>query len=55
MLRLLAEAQRLFSPASIARAQNCVPIALDANDGAVVAANYQIVISAYQDVRIPGR
>jgi hypothetical protein len=44
MVRLLAEA-RLFSAASIAHAQNCVPIAL-----AVVAGNYHKAIPAYQGV-----
>jgi hypothetical protein len=55
MSRLLAEPQRLFSAASIAHAQKCVPIALDAIDGAVVAAKYHKIISAYQDVRVSGQ
>lgn len=49
MSGLLAEAQRLFSAAPVAHAQNCLPIARDAIDGAVVAPRYHKVISDNQD------
>jgi hypothetical protein len=54
MVRLLA-AMLLLSAVSIAHAQNCVPIAPDATDGAVVAPKYHNVIYKDQDVRVSGR
>ena len=54
MSRLLAATQ-LLSTVSIAQAQNCVPIAPDPTDGAVVAPKYHKVIYEGQDVRVSER
>jgi hypothetical protein len=54
MSRLVA-ATLLLSPVSIAHAQNCVPIAPDGTDGAVVGPNYHKVIYEDQGVRVSGR
>ena len=54
MSRLVA-ATLLLSPVAIAHAQNCVPIAPDATDGAVVGPNYHKVIYEDQGVRVSGR
>lgn len=42
----------LLSGVSIAHAQSCVPIALDATDGSVVAPKYHKVLYEDQDVRV---
>jgi hypothetical protein len=54
MSRLLAATQ-LLSTVSIAQAQNCVLIAPDPTDGAVVAPKYHKVIYEGQDVRVSER
>jgi hypothetical protein len=54
MSRVLAATQ-LLSSVSIAQAQNCVPIAPDPTDGAVVAPKYHKVIYEGQNVRVSGR
>ena len=51
----LLAATLLLPAVSIAHAQNCVPIAPDATDSAVVGPKYHKVIYEDQDVRVSGR